>query len=188
MTAQPVDDLVAAMVNRFLAWKLPADFLPDCGISFKPEYNQHTPWPAKHEPVGTNLFTADQARAMFEHCLPEQLRAAQPVDDLVERLRALAAFQHDDLSIGEEAAARIVADAKRLEIWSRAIDERDAHNRKLIAALAAAQVDAERYRWLRSAAKDKNGNRVAIHWNIGHDWIEDYQLDAAIDAARSAKP
>lgn len=60
---------LAEMVNRFLAWKLPTDFRPDAGISFKPNYNQHTPWPAKHEPVGTNLFTADQARAMFEHCL-----------------------------------------------------------------------------------------------------------------------
>ena len=171
MTAQPVDDLVAAMVNRFLAWKLPADFRPDCGISFKPEYNQHTPWPAKHEPFGTNLFTADQARAMFEHCLPEQLRAAptpqpvaqpeqcdclnhcgddprlnrgvklscadesgkppepyrfdrtaQPVDDLVEQIRAFLADApkekpHTGYRYGElldAAAARIVADASEI--------------------------------------------------------------------------
>jgi hypothetical protein len=57
------------MVNRFLCWKLPVDFHPDAGISFTPEYNQNTPYPAKHEPVGTNLFSADQARQMLEHVL-----------------------------------------------------------------------------------------------------------------------
>jgi len=47
------------MVNRFLSWKLPADFNPDGGVS-------------KREgamPVGTNLLTAVQARAMLEHVL-----------------------------------------------------------------------------------------------------------------------
>lgn len=56
------------MVNRFLAWKLPADFSPDAGIGFKPYHPQQTPdnpmWP-----TGTNLLTAEQARAMFEYVL-----------------------------------------------------------------------------------------------------------------------
>lgn len=62
------------MVNRFLSWKLPQDFSPDCGISFTPyfnvEYNakQGKP-PQRHEPIGTNLLTADQARKMLEHVL-----------------------------------------------------------------------------------------------------------------------
>lgn len=63
------DEMVARAVDRFVSRKLPADFHPDGGISFTPDYNQHTPWPAKHEPTGTNLFTVEQARAMFEHCL-----------------------------------------------------------------------------------------------------------------------
>lgn len=63
--------LIDGAVDRFVSWKLPADFHPDGGISFTPDYNQHTPWPAKHEPTGTNLFTVEQARAMFEHCLAQ---------------------------------------------------------------------------------------------------------------------
>lgn len=60
---------VREMVNRFLGWKLPQDFGPDCGISFDREYAAKWSWP-----VGTNLFTADQARQLFEHALaaPEQ--------------------------------------------------------------------------------------------------------------------
>ena len=61
-------------VNRFLRWKLPENFSPDAGISFNPEYNveymakQGKP-PMRHEPTGTNLFNADQARQMIEHIL-----------------------------------------------------------------------------------------------------------------------
>lgn len=62
---------VKAMVDRFLGWKLPADFSPDCGISFKRESDYEHPefGRTKLEPVGTNLLSADQARAMFEHVL-----------------------------------------------------------------------------------------------------------------------
>ena len=51
------------MVNRFLSWPLPKSFAPDCGITFKP-INHPNVWP-----IGTNLFTADQARQMLEHVL-----------------------------------------------------------------------------------------------------------------------
>ena len=59
------------MVSRFLMWRLPAEFSPDCGISFKSESDYEHPvfGRSKHEPMGTNLFNADQARAMLEHIL-----------------------------------------------------------------------------------------------------------------------
>lgn len=58
------------MVSRFLCWKLPDDFAPDAGITFKRVYNEKSPFGVSHhEPVGTNLFTAPQARAMLEHVL-----------------------------------------------------------------------------------------------------------------------
>lgn len=57
------------MVNRFLSWKLPEDFSPDGGITFKKEFNENTEFPMKHEPTGTNLFTATQARKMVEYML-----------------------------------------------------------------------------------------------------------------------
>lgn len=73
-SAQPSDSKpttqpdIAEMVNRFLGWPLPKDFYPDCGISFDgrkdDEWNKNKTWP-----IGTNLLTADQAKAMFEHCL-----------------------------------------------------------------------------------------------------------------------
>jgi hypothetical protein len=57
---------VQHMVDRFLGWRLPSDFAPDCGISFKQLPN--------HSTIGTNLFDATQAAAMVRYMadgLPE---------------------------------------------------------------------------------------------------------------------
>lgn len=58
------DEQIKRMVSRFLAWKLPDEFRPDAGISFKPTFNEHTAHPMRHEPCGTNLLDARQAEAM----------------------------------------------------------------------------------------------------------------------------
>ena len=57
----PTAPAVDAMVDRFLCWKLPDDFGPDGGIAYtlSPGFT----------PIGTNLLTATQAKAMFEYCL-----------------------------------------------------------------------------------------------------------------------
>jgi hypothetical protein len=63
---------IEALVDRFLAWKVPPTFGPDGGITFKPSngmsreqaYAQPGWWP-----IGTNLFTATEARQMLEHLL-----------------------------------------------------------------------------------------------------------------------
>lgn len=52
------------MVSRFLSWKLPQDFSPDCYTSFDREAAGAGSWP-----TGTNLLNAIQARAMLEHIL-----------------------------------------------------------------------------------------------------------------------
>ncbi len=60
--------IVSAMVDRFLSWPLPKDFAPDCGIAF----DGRGPDAMGHErtwPIGTNLFTATQAREMIEYML-----------------------------------------------------------------------------------------------------------------------
>lgn len=57
------------MVDRFLGWKLPENFSPDAGISFKATFNEHTAHPMKHEPSGTNLFDAAQTAAMVRYIL-----------------------------------------------------------------------------------------------------------------------
>lgn len=61
------DEQIKHMVNRFLAWKLPADFGPDNGISFDPVSNPGASYESRREPVGTNLLTATQAEAMVRH-------------------------------------------------------------------------------------------------------------------------
>lgn len=78
------DDQINHMVNRFLAWRLPENFCPDAGISFKPTFNEHMPFgPMKHEPTGTNLFDATQAEGMIRHLtegLPANARAGRPLE------------------------------------------------------------------------------------------------------------
>lgn len=60
------------MVDRFLGWKLPKDFCPDAGISFKPtKPYEGDDYGNSWWPIGTNLLTADQARTMIEHMLAE---------------------------------------------------------------------------------------------------------------------
>ena len=63
------DAQIKHMAERFLAWKLPENFDPDAGISFKPEFNEHTAYPGRHEPTGTNLFTYTQAEVMIRHMI-----------------------------------------------------------------------------------------------------------------------
>ena len=69
----PPPDLEARikhMVNRFLGWKLPANFRPDCGIQFDAEAAQKlNPRNGLYEPNGTNLFDATQATEMVKHML-----------------------------------------------------------------------------------------------------------------------
>jgi len=59
-------DYISRLVDRFLGWKLPQTFSPDCYVSFDRERAK-----ANHGwPIGTNLLTASEAREMLEHVLP----------------------------------------------------------------------------------------------------------------------
>lgn len=86
---------IERMVNRFLAWKLPNDFNPDGGISFKAEYNEGTAHPGKHEPTGTNLLTATQAKAMVEHMVNGET-ALQRFEELWHYTAGLISYHHAD--------------------------------------------------------------------------------------------
>lgn len=67
---QELEATLDEMVNRFLWWKLPKDFSPDAGISFTPtKPYEGDEFGNSWWPVGTNLLTAEQARAMFKACL-----------------------------------------------------------------------------------------------------------------------
>jgi len=60
-------DQIKHMVNRFLGWRLPENFNPDGGISFRRMRNEKSPWPANNEPTGTNLLDATQAEEMVRY-------------------------------------------------------------------------------------------------------------------------
>ena len=82
--AQPAQAVTDDMVNRFLGWQLPKDFHPDGGISFDgrkdDEWNKDKTWP-----IGTNLLTAYQARAMLEHVIgAAQPAQAEPRPDMAD--------------------------------------------------------------------------------------------------------
>lgn len=64
------DEQIKHMVDRFLGWKLPEDFSPDNGISYSgPIFNKGTKYEVRCDPIGTNLFCADQAEAMVRHMI-----------------------------------------------------------------------------------------------------------------------
>lgn len=66
------EDDIKLMAERFLRWKLPENFNPDGGISFKRMFNEQTTHPMRHEPTGTNLFDYAQAVAMVRHMVESQ--------------------------------------------------------------------------------------------------------------------
>lgn len=80
----PIDQAV----DRFLCWKLPKGFSPDCGIKFKRESDYKHPefGCTKFEPTGTNLFDAVQAKDMLAHVTePLQQAHTRTVEQLVAR-------------------------------------------------------------------------------------------------------
>lgn len=71
---------IDAMVSRFLSWTLPKDFAPDGRVKFDRVFLVFDGFdgakpidisdaPDHYWPTGTNLFTAEQAKAMIEHML-----------------------------------------------------------------------------------------------------------------------
>jgi len=67
------------MVNRFLSWKLPEDFSPDCYIKFTT--SEGGAWP-----IGTNLLTAPQAVEMFKY-VTEPARSNMTFGDAIDSLK-----------------------------------------------------------------------------------------------------
>jgi hypothetical protein len=96
------EELIGRMVDAFLCWRLPDDFAPDGSVAFNPGNYPEYQWP-----VGTNLLTAVQARAMFEHVFAHMLPPKQaPLPEtpfiewsLGEAQALVACFGGDNTSI-----------------------------------------------------------------------------------------
>lgn len=77
-TVELTPEQMNAMVQRFLGWRLPKTFSPDCYISFdrdragKVDGFGNGSWP-----IGTNLFSADEARQMLEFMLRGDDKSAE---------------------------------------------------------------------------------------------------------------
>lgn len=128
MSEKMTDAQVKHMVERFLSWKLPEDFNPDAGISFKAEFNENTPWPMKHEPMGTNLFDYTQAEAMVRH-----LVCGLPVSAATEAERAVGEAVYARVAVlmsaepGTPAAAELEALANLVTRAEAALSKDNAH-------------------------------------------------------------
>lgn len=76
------EEQIKYMADRFLGWRLPKNFNPDCGISFDRKYQDD------HSPTGTNLLDATQAEAMVRHMVeglplsPAQRRVIEAIRNL----------------------------------------------------------------------------------------------------------
>lgn len=101
MTKEQIDQ----MVNAFLCWKIPQTFNPDCHISFapKPDYHGNPPtWP-----VGTNLFSYTEAKAMVEHMVAAL--TPPPSADAVALV--------DALDVSEQTILELVCAVEREDNW-----------------------------------------------------------------------
>lgn len=128
---------IEKMVSRFLSWKLPKDFCPDAGISFKPtKPYEGDEFGNSWWPVGTNLLTADQARQMFEYVLsadesaaglqPHQQRVVVERDELSEKLTKLLAFFQTPIftRLPEAEQSRLQNQARFMDGYAAVLEER----------------------------------------------------------------
>lgn len=112
------DEQIKHMVDRFLSWRLPDNFSPDAGVSFKAEFNEHTRFPSRHQPMGTNLFDYTQAEAMVRHMVEGPLLPPAP-DGATEGWRLVPVEPTPEM-VAAAALAPDVTDADR-DIAARAL-------------------------------------------------------------------
>lgn len=134
------DQQIKHMVDRFLSWKLPADFAPDGGIAFDPIIHLGTEHQSRREPVGTNLFTATQAEEMVRHMVAEMAAGNLGEDDY-------RAFCDDDPDHRADGTIEsLVLVAKMLETYGPecfpANEQGQVHFARAIMDSAAAEIRA----------------------------------------------
>lgn len=143
------------------------DYCPDCG-------ELRTSWPLEGAKLRARIAELEAELERVKRAAINGMNAATAHGHgLVDQAARLRAESNPDALESERAMnAALTEQLERAELARQ-----DA-----LAELAAALVDAERYRWLRAA----HPNTAAIYWNIGHDWIglRFEQLDTAIDEGR----
>lgn len=133
------------LVDRFLRWKLPENFRPDAGVSFKAAYNEHTAHPMKHAPVGTNLLDADQAEAMVRYMV-ESLPASPP-DEAQDGMETTPAARWHEKGEPDPHGTRYDCERAKL-IGGSVTDDEVANTVFMDPCLANLTVAKDRIRWL----------------------------------------
>ena len=135
------DAQIKHMVNRFLPWRLPENFNPDGGISFKKAINEGRPdWPQKNEPVGTNLLDATQAEEMARHMIeglpaPSVASGQGDAQERVDVLEIALEFAAKDCLNPEGTYGETLKRMKLIEEWIE-LGERE-HAARALAARPA---------------------------------------------------
>lgn len=191
---EPVQEreaLARAMADKLMCWKLPADFSPDCGISFKRESDYEDPeyGRTKYKPTGTNLLTHQQAVAMLLEIMPAKLSATPPAQPEPEECGANGSQGCVYGPHGPNGERQCeYCGATPLAQAGDAGDAGEPSDKE--------RLDAARYRWLRSSTSEgpvNSGELYAVQHRVPHTdepdvGLFDDELDAAIDAAiRAAK-
>jgi hypothetical protein len=203
---QPPSHITEENVDRFLSWRLPDDFAPDAGISFEPNPMPHC-WP-----VGTNLLTATQAKAMLEHVfgIKQALAPAEPAGvsvALEDEHLARCLFEYNkggSNHFGMTAPWKETTDEIRnryrtqahvlmAQIESKSIRQKSppidnayvAEGCEKFSTMPTArdQEDAARYRFLRD--RDDSPEWGDAYYLIGTSYNKE-AIDSAIDAALTA--
>jgi hypothetical protein len=126
-------ETIKRIVHRFLWWKLPEDFRPDCGIEFdRDKYVRLNPINLPFEPVGTNLLSATQATAMVEAI------AGKEIEELQAALQAERALS-DRLATDARIMSNYLADYQMDDAESRRCCIDDEHHWRAVEALEAAR-------------------------------------------------
>lgn len=177
---------VKAMVDRFLGWKLPQDFYPDSGISFKPPSNPER-WP-----IGTNLLNAQQADQMIGYIaapfLAEYLMLKTGIKEPESVTRKLAEKELEVAGLREvleETTKHIGGGIEAINAYEIAIDTLSTPSST--DALDAIVAASERYYWLKKNSFHSfeliDGEvKACIYFDAPVDSIRD--LDAALDKCR----
>ena len=184
-------DLIDHMTSRFLQWKLPDDFSPDGGVTFTAV--------SPHGPVGTNLLTYAQAKAMVEYMIDGAPIAALPAQGV--RVRQLE-WNIEPRNGWKQGVAW--ADAYHLirkdDGWHYAnhnggvfptIDAAKAaaqadYERRILAALAPAEaggVEAHPYSLRPDLQRIVNNAKTAPQWDTERDRLAPAPVDALVKAA-----
>lgn len=123
------------MVSRFLQWKLPESFNPDGGISFERTMNEHTAFPSRREPVGTNLLDATQADAMVRHMI-DGLPGVRPVTVIakVDASDALAQVEAALANLSPAARDVLAERVRQIEVERWTPNHDDTHDAGELAA------------------------------------------------------